>query len=498
MSNDRPTAWSQLECAFFRALTESERSAVVFLDQAQTIRYLNPSAQRLLAPLVGAAAESLVGRPFSSLSSDLPGYLVQQSCEGEVACRLGATELIVSGKPVHHDDWPAGYRLTLRERAAALQELEQRGKLKAVSATQAMIEFDLEGKILSANDNFLATTGYRLDEIQGRHHRLFVDPDYAASPAYAEFWTSLAFGEFKQGEFKRYGKGGREVWILASYNPIFDSEGRPFRVVKFASDITAEKRRADEFSGMLDAIGKAQAMIEFELDGTILTANDNFLAATGYRLDEIQGEHHRMFVDPSYAQSREYRDFWSRLGRGEFSSGEYQRFGKGGREVWIQASYNPILDSEGRPFKVVKFATDITAQKKSSAEFNRRVRQLVSELQAGQLEARADEGGLSPELDGLVSQINDVVGVLAQPIQVATTCVTQLAVGAIPEPLEHPEWQGAFATVRDSINELARATDSVARIAATIADGDLTVQVQPRSEQDVLLRSIGSMAQELC
>ncbi|MCA8943593.1 MAG: PAS domain-containing protein, partial [Planctomycetes bacterium] len=246
---------------------------------------------------------------------------------------------------------------------------DMKGQIAAIHKAMAVIEFDLDGTIRTANPNFLGAVGYSLDEIQGQHHRMFVDSTFARSPDYAAFWASLARGEFQAGEYKRFGKGDREIWIHASYNPILDADGKPFKVVKFATDITATKRRNANFEGQLSAIDKAMAVIEFDLDGTIRTANANFLGAVGYGLDQIRGQHHRMFVDPDYAKTPEYAGFWASLARGEFQSGEYKRFGKGGREIWIQATYNPILDADGKPFKVVKFATDITATKLRNADF---------------------------------------------------------------------------------------------------------------------------------
>ncbi|MCB4455731.1 methyl-accepting chemotaxis protein [Leisingera sp. McT4-56] len=245
---------------------------------------------------------------------------------------------------------------------------ELTGVVDAINRVQAVIEFELDGTIITANENFLATVGYSLEEIQGRHHRMFCDPAYASSDEYRDFWLQLAMGEFSAGEYKRFGKGGAEVWINASYNPIFDADGKPFKVVKFATNITGEKRRTAEQDGKMAAISRAQAVIEFELDGTILTANENFLATVGYSLEEIRGQHHRMFCDPAYASSAEYRKFWADLAAGEFSTGEYKRVGKGGEEVWINASYNPIFDADGKPFKVVKFATNITGEKLRTAE----------------------------------------------------------------------------------------------------------------------------------
>ena len=249
------------------------------------------------------------------------------------------------------------------------QNADYQGQIGAISKSQAVIEFQLDGTIITANENFLNATGYSLSEIQGRHHSLFVEATEAAGADYKAFWERLRRGEFQAGEYKRQSKSGQTIWIQASYNPILDLSGKPFKVVKYATDITAEKQRNAYFSGQIEAIGKSQAVIEFEKDGTILQANDNFLAAVGYSLEEIKGQHHSLFVDPEEKNSQAYSLFWEKLGRGEFQSGEYKRFGKHNKEIWIQASYNPIVDSEGDVYRVVKYATDITQSKLQHADY---------------------------------------------------------------------------------------------------------------------------------
>ncbi|MEE7494441.1 methyl-accepting chemotaxis protein [Methylobacterium oryzae CBMB20] len=239
---------------------------------------------------------------------------------------------------------------------------DQAAKLEALSRSLATIEFALDGTILDANPNFLAAMGYALEEIRGRHHSVFVPPAERDSEAYRQFWESLRRGTFASAEYKRLAKGGAEVWIQASYNPVLDARGRPVKIVKFATDITAQKLRALDLEGQISALHRSQAVIAFSLDGSIITANGNFLDAVGYRLDEIVGRHHSLFVDEAERVSEGYRLFWAALARGEFQSGAFRRTGKGGREVWIQATYNPITDADGRPVRVVKFATDITAQ----------------------------------------------------------------------------------------------------------------------------------------
>lgn len=268
--------------------------------------------------------------------------------------------------------------------------------VSAINKSQAVIYFELDGTIVSANDNFLKAMGYSLPEIQGKHHSMFVAPEDAQSVEYKNFWASLRRGEFQAAEYKRYGKGGKEIWIQASYNPVLDAQGKPVKIVKFATDITRQKMESAEADGQIQALNQSQAVIHFNLDGIIISANDNFLAAMGYSLDEIEGKHHRMFVEPEYAKSAEYKDFWARLAQGEFQSAEYKRFGKGGKEIWIQATYNPIFDPSGNPVKVVKYATDITAQKLKAAEHE------------GQIAAiNKAQAVIHFDLDGTITDAND-------------------------------------------------------------------------------------------
>ena len=255
-------------------------------------------------------------------------------------------------------------------------------KFSALDRVQAIIEFDLSGNILAANQNFLDATGYTLSEVVGKHHSIFVEPAYKASAEYRDFWARLRTGAFDTGQYKRLAKGGREIWIEASYNPVIGRDGKPYKVVKFATDITKQKAMDADREGQVSAIRKAQAVIEFTLDGIILDANQNFLGTLGYTLDEIKGKHHAMFVDPAYAAGTEYASFWAALKRGEYQAAEYRRIGKGGKVVWIQASYNPILDASGRPYKVIKFATDITHQVQLLDKLRRMIDENFAEIDA--------------------------------------------------------------------------------------------------------------------
>lgn len=268
-------------------------------------------------------------------------------------------------------------------------------ELTALSKSQAVIYFSIDGNIEDANDNFLDLLEYSLDEIKGKHHSMFVEAGYRKSEEYKTFWKNLNRGEFQKSQFKRLGKGGKEVWIEASYNPLFDKNGKVDRIVKYATDISSTKMEQANFEGQLAAISISQAVIEFDLKGNILTANKNFLDTLGYTLEEIKGKHHSMFVEAKYRESEEYNIFWRNLNAGEYSSGEYLRLGKNNKEIWIQASYNPIMDMNGNPFKVVKYATDITQQKLANSNFQ------------GQIDAiHKVQAVIEFELDGTIIDAN--------------------------------------------------------------------------------------------
>ena len=231
--------------------------------------------------------------------------------------------------------------------------------LAALGRSLAIIEFDTSGKILSANENFCAAMGYTADQLIGKHHSMFCEPSYANSDDYRQFWKNLAAGRFDKRQYKRIANGGQEVWIEASYNPVM-AGGSVKSVVKLATVITETKRKASEDAGKLEAISRVQAIIEFTPTGNIITANQNFLDAVGYKLEEIQGKHHRIFCEDSVRNDPSYNEFWKTLAGGTFTAAEYKRLSKSGKPIWIQASYNPIFDENGKVFKIVKYATDVT------------------------------------------------------------------------------------------------------------------------------------------
>jgi len=368
--------------------------------------------------------------------------------------------------------------------AKKIRSMEYAGKIDAILRAQAVIEFNMDGTIITANENFLGAMGYALAEIQGKHHSMFAEPAMRDSAEYREFWAKLSRGEYAAAEYKRIGKGGKEVWILASYNPILDERKKPFKVVKFATDVTEQKLSTANLAGQIAAIGKAQAVIEFNMDGTIITANANFLGAMGYALEEIRGRHHSMFVEPAERDSAEYREFWAKLNRGEYQAAEYKRVGKGGKEVWIQASYNPILDLNNKPYKVVKYATDVTRQvlvrmgnervrsmmetvASGAEELNASVRE-ISEAMVKSKETASDAVQRVENADGQAKRLSSAAESMSGIVEIIgniTGQINLLALNATIESARAGEAGRGFAVVAAEVKNLAnqakQATDKI-------------------------------------
>jgi methyl-accepting chemotaxis protein len=275
--------------------------------------------------------------------------------------------------------------------------------MAAIDRTLGRVEFDLSGTITDANAVFLDLMGYTLAEVRGQPHSLFMPEADRRSPDYAAFWERLRAGHHEARQFARVAKSGRTVWIQASYSPVLDRRGKPVKIVKFATDITEERARTAMHAGQIAALNRSQAVICFTLDGTITDANANFLSTMGYTLDEVRGQHHRMFMPPAEAASADYAAFWRALGEGRNQAGEFRRIGKGGRAVWIFGAYNPILDAGGKPCAVVKFATDVTGQVED--------RERRAE---GQRAIDADIAAIRESMTRVVRQADDTSGVSIQ------------------------------------------------------------------------------------
>ncbi len=327
--------------------------------------------------------------------------------------------------------------------------------LTALDRSQASIEFDLSGQILHANAKFLSTLGYTIAEVQGQHHSMFVDSTERGSNEYKEFWAKLNRGEPQVAQFKRIRKDNQEIWIEASYNPIMGSGGRPYKIIKFATDVTQQKLEYADLRGQVSAINKSQAVIEFNLDGTIRDANQAFLDTLGYTMAEIKGQHHGMFVEDSYRSSSEYREFWAQLQQGKYQAAQFKRIGKGGRVVWIEASYNPILDLNGKPMKVVKYATNITKQ----------IDLLVS---------------LKELLDQNFGEIDGAIGRSTTQTQLAVATVSQTAANVQSMAASAEELASSVREIATTMVRSKSATD--AAFEQTAAADELTERLVSRSK----------------
>lgn len=373
-------------------------------------------------------------------------------------------------------------RLSLALEQEKKNSKELQSKIDAINNSMAVIEFDTNGIILTANENFLSTTGYSLQEIQNKHHRMFCLTDYQNSKEYSEFWDELNKGHFFKGRFERVDKSGNALWLEAAYSPVFDENGKQVKVIKCASNITKQVQEAQEQENIMTAISRSMAVVEFEASGKILTANSNFLDATGYRLDEIQGKHHRIFCEESLANSSRYLEFWQKLNRGEFVSGRFKRIGKQGNEVWLEASYNPIIDNHGNLTKVVKFASDITTGIVNAAEAREVavhasleadktvqkgvevVRNIVDLMRKLEQEIQSASDSLSAlnkqadQIDNIVSTISNIAGQ-----------TNLLALNATIEAARAGEQGRGFAVVADEVRQLATKTNaSTSEIAGVI------------------------------
>ena len=380
-----------------------------------------------------------------------------------------------------------------------------KGQIDAIGKSQAVIEFDINGIIEDANENFLSALGYSLDEIKGQHHSLFVESGYKNSPEYKSFWHALSKGEFKAGEFKRLGKGGKVVWIQASYNPIVGLNGEVLKVVKYATDITSQKMLNANFQGQIEAIGKSQAVIEFNMDGTIIGANENFLSAMGYQLDEIKGHHHSLFIEAGVRETAEYKQFWQSLNRGDFDSGEYKRIGKGGKEVWIQASYNPIMDANGKPFKVVKYATDVSARKYAVKEISQSLMSLsqgdLSNLITVPLEGEFDE--LKEAINSTIERFSDMVSQIRTSANFVSTSANEIQTGTADLSQRTESQAASLEETSSSVEELTQTVNQNADNAksavslAAEANQKATVGGEVVNQAVVAMRGIGGASKKI-
>ncbi len=361
-----------------------------------------------------------------------------------------------------------------------------RAVLTALERSTAVIELSLDGQVLAVNDNFCNTVGYSAFELVGQPHRLLCPEDFAASRDYAAFWDRLRRGEFFRGTIQRRHKSGRDIWLEATYNPVLDSSGRVSKVVKFATDVTEQITEAARQKALVQAIERSMAVIEFSVDGTVQRANDNFLQTMGYSASEVAGRHHRQFCSPEVANSPEYGNFWARLGRGEFFTGQFARRDRQGREVWLEASYNPVFGPDGRILKVVKFASDVTAQVQrhqaerqgtaTAYDVAQETRDIARDGEAIILQTVAKMQSIAAIVEqsaGLVNALGEQTTRITSIVNTIKEIADQtnlLALNAAIEAARAGETGRGFAVVADEVRKLAeRTSKSTGEIGQMIA-----------------------------
>lgn len=391
--------------------------------------------------------------------------------------------------------------------SAAQQQLAQyQSLLGAIESTMAMIKFKPDGTILEANQPFLATAGYSESEIKGKHHSMFCDADYARTQEYQQFWQRLSRGESFSQTFERRNKRGEAIWLEASYFPVTNATGAVEQIVKIAIDVTEQTRSARDRKALFTAINKSMAMIEFTPEGNVITANDNFLHAMGYRLNDIVDQHHRMFCKDAFYQQNP--DFWRELATGGVRSGKFERVDSRGEEVWLEATYNPITNDLGQVVKVIKLASLITDQvlaarriEEAAQAASETANAAVTEVANGRQHIDSsteladvisktvtDANGIIQGLSAQASEISSMVDIIRSVAEQTNL----LALNAAIEAARAGEAGRGFAVVADEVRGLAARTSDATNEISNVVNGNLEVTQQVMQTID----SIGSLSEQ--
>lgn len=385
-----------------------------------------------------------------------------------------------------------------------LKEKRTQGYIDAINSSFASIEFDPFGVIQEANINFVNTLGYEdSSEFVGQHHRVFCEKEYANSNEYKQFWDDLSKGITQNGQFKRIAKDGTEVWIQAAYTPIKDSNDKVFKIIKIASDITEDVLAKLNAEGIKSTVDSSFAYIEFDSTGIIQEVNENFLGALNYTNDtELIGKHHSMFCEKEYSDSREYKQFWTDLANGLTQEGQFKRVSKSGKDVWIQAAYTPIKDSSGRVFKVIKIATDITAEVDNQNHIISEVNRVVSlAAEEGDFDARLSLDGIEGGWVDLVTGVNTLIDSVATPLKEIKGLITELSNGNLNQSFDF-EGKGFISELADSyniaienLNSLLIGISSVSELVASSSEELLTKADQMQGTTQEVASAIQQMAE---
>lgn len=381
--------------------------------------------------------------------------------------------------------------------------------INAIKQHVAWIEFLPDGEILSANQQFLDLTGYSLSEIQGQHHRIFCKPEYVRSSGYSTFWQTLASGESVTGIFERFSRDHQRFYLSTTYFPVNDDKGNVYKVIKVATDITERHQELEHKEAVINALDLSMAVIEFTPDGKIITANTNFLTTMGYSLSEVVGQHHRIFCYDSFYKDKP--DFWQKIAKGQHFVGRFERKTSSGERIWLEASYNPVYDADGKVGKVIKIASDITARveaakrvadiavttSEQTSQITHNANEVLDEtvrnsgLVAIQVNMATEIGAQLNASAKSISEVVDTINVIAAQTNI-------LALNAAIESARAGEAGRGFSVVAAEVRRLAASTASATQKITAVVELNSTLIQQMYQQLDAVKHIVVSEQDKIC